>query len=94
MSEGLKMGILKKYDDGFVLPLIRYRQMEMRFIQLHDLFKFKIIGYINDGYYFLLAVDKDNYFKIPFARNKKWFEALMTEEMFVPLRDIPQIYVI
>ena len=88
------MGILRTYEDGYVLQRNRYNQIELIVMQTHELIKKNMVGYIRDGYFYVLCWENDNYYKVPFARNKLWFDALTSDPEYIAIRELPQIYVI
>lgn len=88
------MGILKSYPDGLVLPTGRYRQFETKVMLIPDLLKKKLKGYVKDGIYWIIYLEENKYYKVPFARNTLWFKALASEPEFVSIGKLPQIYLI
>ena len=89
------MGILKEYEDGFVIPALRFNQIENRNIQLHFLMQKKMVGYvIINGAYIIVFWENERYYKSLFAKNRMWFDALAAEPQFQCVKSLPQIVVI
>jgi len=94
------MGIIKKYEDGIVLPIIRFTQMRVELVQLHDLILRKMIGFVRwEGKYWALCKGEEGtehaeYYRVPIAHNTHWFIAIRNEPAYVSLRSLPQVYLI
>ena len=88
ISEELKHG---SPTFGFGL----WRQLEVRHHFPFDLLKKNIKGYVDDGSaIWLLYEEAGRWIRVPFARNRKWFEAMVSEPEMVAFRELPQIYVV
>lgn len=91
----MKMGILKKYGDGLVMPELRYRQFVSKSVQMHKLVVMDMVGWVRDGgKYWILCREDERYVRISFAPNDIWFEALCTIPILVVVKDLPQIILI
>ncbi len=90
----MKMGILKKYNDGYVLPAIRYRQFVPKSVQMHKLITMRMIGWVRDNGYWIICREDERYIKVFFAPNDVWFRALCTIPVLAVVKDLPQITLI
>ena len=88
------MGILKKYDDGFVVARDRYLQFPIKKIQFVKLLKMRMLGYVGESGYWVICYDDSKYFRVPFARNDVWFKALTSEPEFASIGALPQVVLI
>jgi len=81
---------------GFVSAIApgAFSQLESKFHFPFDLMRKRILGYVNLGVIWILYEEEEQIIKVPFARNKKWFEAIISEPEFAALRNLKHIYVI
>jgi len=89
------LGLIKIKGDALSIAPERFNQMETRYYQPWKFIKLHILGYVvtENGFYCLIVKENDKHLKIPFARNKEWFQALISEPEFNFIQDLPQIYV-
>lgn len=93
MSE--KLGILKKYDDGYVLPEKRWLQIRHKLLLPHQAVLKELVGYVKIGAnYWLLYRESEEYFKSFFAKNSLWWNAIINEPEYVVIGKLKQVYVI
>ena len=71
-----------------------FKQLEIRRLFPFDLLKKKIVGYADLGVIWVLFEEGESIVKVPFARNRKWFDAIMSEPEFSALGGLRQIYII
>lgn len=89
------MGILKEYNDGLVVAVHRYKQIQQKNLQLHDLIQKKMVGYVHVNYsYWIVYWENDRYYRSFFAKNDAWFNALTLEPQYAVVKGLPQIYLI
>ena len=86
-----KGNLIKNYDGTLVLRPGRWNQMETKVMPLHNLISKEMLGWVKTNIYWVLIWD-DKYFKVPFARNRLWFDALTGDPEFIAIRELPQIY--
>ena len=88
------LGLIKIKGDVLSIAPERFNQMETKYYQPWKFLKLQILGYVViDGFYCLIAKEGEKHLKIPFARNKDWFKALISEPEFNFIQDLPQIYI-
>ena len=71
-----------------------FQQLEIRCHFPFDLMKKKVLGYVSMREVWILYEEDEKIIKAPFARNMRWFKAIVSEPEFAALRQIPQIYVV
>ena len=90
-----KLGILKKYEDGYVLPVIRFKQIPRVALTTRAVLNKEAIGYIVVGdFFWVLYRENDNYFRMLFAKNILWWRALTNEPEYACIAALPQVYLI
>lgn len=92
----LHWGIIKKLGQTTTIPRGRFDQFAIMIVPPHEFLKQKMIGYVDDGTFWLICHDEkaEMFIRIPFARNRVWFDALTSEVEFFCIRALPQIYLI
>ena len=72
-----------------------WRQFEIRHHFPFDLLRKKVRGYADDNTaIWLIYEENGKWFRVPFARNRKWFEAMVSEPEMIALRNLAQIYLV
>ena len=71
-----------------------FNQLEVKVLFPIDLLKKKVLGYTNVGIICVLYEEGGKIVKVPFAKNRKWFQAMVSEPEWAALASIPQIYVV
>jgi hypothetical protein len=89
-----RLGILKEYPDGYVLPEKRYNQIKPKTVQPYQLLSRDLIGYVWNNGCWIIYREEDQYYKSFFAKNMLWFNAMTTGSQFALIGKLPQIYVI
>lgn len=71
-----------------------FRQLEIKRHFPYEVLSKKILGYISLGVIWLIYEERDKLIKVPFARNRKWFDAIVSDVEFAVIGRLPQIYVV
>jgi hypothetical protein len=92
----LHWGIIKKLGQTSTIPRVRFDQFMIMVIQPHELLKQKMIGYVDAGTFWIVCHGEkgEMFMRVPFARNRLWFDALTSEDEFLCIRGLPQMYLI
>lgn len=86
--------MIGKRGNCLVIAPGTFQQLEIKNHFPFDLMKKKILGYVNMETVWVLYEEDGKIIKVPFARNMKWFRAIVSEPEFAALRQVPQIYVV
>lgn len=89
-----KMGILKKYADGYVMPVGRYSQIRARTLLPHQLLTKDLVGHVWNNGCWILYREGGRYFRSFFVKNVLWYDALVAEREFAAIAKLPQITLI
>ena len=89
-------GLFKQKGKVWSITPERFGQLPSKLFQPWAIRRIEIIGYsvTQDGMHWLIAEFDNGYVKIPFAKNRLWFDAFSSEVEFAFIRDLTQIYVI
>ena len=71
-----------------------FTQLEVKHLFPFDLMKKEVEGFVDYGIIWIIYKEEENLVRVPFARNRKWFEAMVSEPEMVAFRELPQIYVV
>ena len=85
--------MIGKRGNSLVIAPGVFAQLEVNQLFPFDLMKKKIIGYVNSDMIWVLYEEDEKLIKVPFARNKLWLRAIVSEPEFAALKQMPQIYV-
>ena len=85
--------MIGKRGNSWVIAPGVFVQLEVDNLFPFDLMKKKIIGYVNSDMIWVLYEEDEKLIKVPFARNKLWLRAIVSEPEFAALKQMPQIYV-
>ena len=87
-------GIVKMKGDCLTLHPSRFNQMKARYYQPWKLVRTPLVGYVNaDGVYWLIAKEGEDFIRVPFAKNEAWFHALTSDQDWLFIRALPQVYI-
>jgi len=78
----------------FALPPSAFKQLRVKRLLLFDLMKKKLIGFVIYNVVWILYEEGNEMFKVPIARNMKWYEAIKSELEFAVLEELKQIYIV
>ena len=93
MEKGLKMGILKKYEDGYVMPELRYSQIQTKILLPYQLLIRELVGFVRvDSAYWIVYREGNAYFKTFFAKNALWWKAITSELEYRVIGMLRQIH--
>lgn len=88
-------GVIKKLGSSTTIPAGRFEQFMIMVLPPQDLLKRKVIGYVDyDIFWVICEESRGEFLRIPFARNRAWFDALTSEPEFVFISALPQMYII
>ena len=88
------LGLIKKKGESYTLSPERFCQMEIRQLMIQDLITKRMIGYsVYNGVYWIVCKQMDTFFRVPFASNTKWFEALTSMVELSNIAKLDQIYI-
>lgn len=71
-----------------------FNQLQVKFHFLPDLLKKKVIGYALTSVVWVIYEEDEQLYRVPIAKNIKWWEALLTEPEFSAFNSLKQIYVL
>jgi len=86
--------MVRRKGNQLVLSLDIFDQLEIRHHFPFDVLKRNPIGYVNFDMVYLLYEEGKALVKVPFARNRLWFRAMVSDPEFSVLSKLPQIYVV
>jgi hypothetical protein len=89
------MGLIKRKGDAMTLSPDRFKQFVIKHYIPFTLLKKELLGYaIVNGIYWIICREGEGvYSKVPFAKNKFWWDALVNEVEFMSVGTLPQIFI-
>lgn len=89
------LGLFKVKGGVITLHPGRFYQMENKRLIPYEVLKKRVLGYaiIEDKFWLICKEGDDKYIRVPFARNKIWFDAITSEPEFASIAKLPQIYI-
>lgn len=95
LSKAIRGMIKLKGGDTPCLAPERFLPMEVKRLMPFEIIKKDILGWANwNGIYWLIIREGDGkYIRVPFAKNKKWFDAMLSEIEFAPISELCQIFI-
>lgn len=86
--------MIRRKGNSLVLTKDIFGQLETRYHFPFEMLKKNPIGYVCLDIVYLLYEDERALIKVPFARNRLWFRAMVSEPEFAVLAKLPQVYVV
>lgn len=88
-------GLIRMKKDLPIIAPERFNQLKTVYLNPYTLLKMEVLGYAvpSEVYWVICKLAEGKYVKIPFAKNRQWFEALTSEVAFAFVAKLPQIYV-
>ena len=71
-----------------------FSQLEVKHLFPFDLMRKEIVGFADYGIIWIIYKEEENFIRVPFARNRKWFIAMTSEPEMAILGRVKQIYVV
>lgn len=89
------LGLAKYKGEALTMTRVRFEQIQIRNLQPYVLLKTNMISYAIFGIFWVLFKDdKGGFFRVPFAKNKLWFDAMASEIEFSSIAELPQVYIV
>ena len=85
--------MIGKRGNFLVMAPGTFQQLEVKYHFPFDLMKKKVLGFVSMEKLYILYEEGEKIVKTPFARNMKWFKAIVSEPEFAALRQIPPVYI-
>ena len=91
----MKFGLIKMKGDAYTISPERFEQIPVECAQPIELLKREMLGYVGSGgwHWIICSLGEGKYCRVPFARNRLWFQALTSEFEFKCIGALPQIFV-
>jgi len=86
--------MIGKRGNFLVMAPGTFQQLEVKHHFPFDLMKKKVLGYVNMEKVWVLYEEDGKIIKAAFARNMRWFGAMVSDPEFTALRQVPQIYIV
>lgn len=101
-------GLIKLKGDSFCLAPERIYPMRVKYVLISQMITLNLLGWAVDseGVYWVIATKAKgilefktenvllhDYFRVPLAHNKEWFDAVTSLMPFRSIRELPQIYI-
>lgn len=88
------LGIMKYLGGSLTITAGRFNQLEIKRVTPHTLLKMKMAGYVYSNIVWVICKSGENTFvRVPFAKNKLWFDAFTSEVEFASIKELPQIFI-
>lgn len=86
--------MIRRKGNNLVLTSDIFDQLEVRHHFPFELLKKNPAGYVCLDIVWLLYTEERVLIRVPFARNRLWFKAMVSDPEFAVLSELPQIYVV
>lgn len=71
-----------------------FNQFEMEYRFPHDLLGEKLLGYVNYGCVWVIYEKDSKIYKVPFAKNRAFFNCIVSALGLEMIGNLPQIYIV
>lgn len=86
--------MIRRKGNSLVLSSDIFDQLEVQYHFPFEILKKKLVGYVYSGVVYLLYEEEKALIRVPFARNRLWFRAIISDPEFSALSQLPQIYIV
>ena len=86
--------LIRRRGNNQVLSADIFSQLETRHHFPFEVLSKKLVGFVCVNMIYLLYEDGPTLIKVPFARNRLWFRAIISDPGFSALSQLPQVYVV
>jgi len=87
--------MIGKRGNSLVINPSVFNQLEVKILFPFEVLGKNVAGYAcPKGLVWILYEEDGEWVKVPFARNDKWFNAILSEPEFVALKKLKRIYVV
>ena len=85
--------MIKRKGNHLLLPLGIFDQLEVRHHLPFELLRKNLVGYVCFNMVWILYKEEELLIRVPFARNRLWFRAIVSDPEFSAVSKLPQIYI-
>jgi hypothetical protein len=86
--------MIGKRGNVLVMAPGTFEQLRTEYLFPVQLMKKQILGYAVSDKIWIIYQDEREMVRVPFARNRKWFQAMLSEPEFAAFGKLPQIYIV
>jgi hypothetical protein len=85
--------MIKNREGSYYLTEGIFRQIEAKYHFPYELLNKKLLGYVLRNIVWIIYKENEAFIKVPFARNRVWFKAMLTDPELCAMAKLPQIYI-
>lgn len=86
--------MIRRRGNSLVLSEDIFKQLETRHHFPFELLNKDLAGYVYHGVVYIIYREREALIRVPFARNRLWYRAIMSDPGFSVLSRLSQIYIV